>query len=88
MNKFFVLAVCVLAVVATLDAAATKFTTKYDNVNLDEILSNDRLFTSYTNCILDKGKCTTDGAELKSKFKLLNTVLNLTIVLLSSTIHK
>nr|WBU77201.1 chemosensory protein [Odontothrips loti] len=44
-----------------------KFTTKYDNVNVDEILANKRLLANYLNCILDKPKsrCTTDALELK-----------------------
>nr|QLI62041.1 chemosensory protein 10 [Streltzoviella insularis] len=41
------------------------YTTKYDNVNLDEILASDRLLTGYINCLLDKGPCTPDGKELK-----------------------
>ncbi len=68
MNKIVLFSLCALAVVATSEAAAAKFTTKYDNVNLDEILSNERLFKQYTDCILDKGKCTTDGGELKSEY--------------------
>lgn len=45
----------------------TKYTTKYDNIDIDQILSNDRLFTNYYNCLLDKGKCSPDGQELKSE---------------------
>lgn len=44
-----------------------KYTTKYDNIDLDEILSNDRLLTNYFKCIMDTGKCTPDGQELRSK---------------------
>ncbi|XP_063830604.1 ejaculatory bulb-specific protein 3-like [Ostrinia nubilalis] len=42
------------------------YTTKYDGVNLDEILENDRLLTSYVNCLLETGPCTPDGKELKN----------------------
>ncbi|KAG7211583.1 hypothetical protein KM043_010839 [Ampulex compressa] len=45
--------------------AAGKYTTKYDNIDLDEILRSDRLLKNYVNCLLDKGKCTPDGKELK-----------------------
>uniref|UniRef100_A0A8D8U1L7 Ejaculatory bulb-specific protein 3 n=1 Tax=Cacopsylla melanoneura TaxID=428564 RepID=A0A8D8U1L7_9HEMI len=57
-----------LLVVAQLcaGAATKKYTTKYDNVDIDQILSNDRLFNSYYNCLLDKGSCTPDAAELKT----------------------
>ena len=56
------------AVVVTLEAAPDKFSTKYDNVNLDEVMSNEKLLMNYYNCIMDKGKCTPDGSELRSKF--------------------
>lgn len=48
-----------------------KYTTKYDNVDLQEIIHNERLLKNYVDCLLDKGKCTPDGLELKSKFKTL-----------------
>ncbi|XP_074036743.1 ejaculatory bulb-specific protein 3-like [Leptinotarsa decemlineata] len=44
---------------------ADKYTTKYDNVDIDTILKSDRLLKNYVNCLLDKGHCTPDGAELK-----------------------
>lgn len=67
MNKFIAFSLCVLATATTLEAAATQFTTKYDNVNIDEILTNERLLQKYIDCVLDKGKCTADGQELKSE---------------------
>nr|XP_022911078.1 ejaculatory bulb-specific protein 3-like [Onthophagus taurus] len=45
--------------------AAEKYTTKYDNINIDDILNNKRLLKGYTNCVLDKGPCSPDGAELR-----------------------
>lgn len=39
----------------------------YDGIDLDEILTNDRLLAGYVNCLLEKGPCTPDGKELKSK---------------------
>lgn len=47
--------------------AEDKYTTKYDNIDIDEILRSDRLLKNYINCILNRGRCTSDGAELKSK---------------------
>ncbi|XP_013162724.1 PREDICTED: ejaculatory bulb-specific protein 3-like [Papilio xuthus] len=44
---------------------APTYTTKYDNVNLDEVLASERLLTGYVNCLLDQGPCTPDGKELK-----------------------
>lgn len=43
------------------------YTTKYDGVDLDEILASERLLAGYVNCLLDKGPCTPDGKELKSE---------------------
>ncbi|CAG9563986.1 unnamed protein product [Danaus chrysippus] len=43
-----------------------KYTDKYDNINLQEILDNKKLLHAYVNCILDKGKCSPEGKELKA----------------------
>ncbi|XP_063540201.1 allergen Tha p 1-like isoform X3 [Cydia strobilella] len=64
MMKYFVL-LCV----ASLALAEEKYTDKYDNIDLDEILDNKRLLQAYVNCILDKGKCTPEGKELKDTVK-------------------
>nr|AUF72995.1 chemosensory protein [Anoplophora chinensis] len=58
---------CLSVVIVLLSGYANtqKFTDKYDNVNLDQILRNDRLLINYVNCLLDKGRCTADGLELK-----------------------
>ncbi|KAF3426264.1 hypothetical protein E2986_13338 [Frieseomelitta varia] len=45
--------------------ADQKYTTKYDNIDLDSILNSDRLLNNYVNCLLDVGSCTPDGKELK-----------------------
>lgn len=62
--------IAIVAVVAALIVCAVarpeeKYTTKYDGVDLDEILKSDRLFNNYFKCMMDKGKCTPDGSELK-----------------------
>lgn len=44
-----------------------KYTTKYDNVDLDTIIKNDRLLRSYIECVLGKRGCTKDGEVLKGK---------------------
>ncbi|KAJ8925792.1 hypothetical protein NQ315_009642 [Exocentrus adspersus] len=63
--KAFLVFAGVLAVVVCARAAENKYTTKYDNVDLDEIIKSERLLKNYVNCLLDKGKCTPDGTELK-----------------------
>nr|WBW64315.1 CSP5 [Frankliniella intonsa] len=54
-----------LAALAALALAEDKYTNKFDNVNVDDILKNQRLLDNYFKCLMDKGRCTPDGAELK-----------------------
>ncbi|XP_076248902.1 ejaculatory bulb-specific protein 3-like [Calliopsis andreniformis] len=54
---FLTVVVCALA--------NERYTTKYDNIDLDQILKSDRLLNNYVNCLLDQGSCTPDGKELK-----------------------
>nr|UTN00846.1 chemosensory protein [Semanotus bifasciatus] len=56
----FVVALCGIAL-----ARPDGYTTKYDNVDLQEIIKNDRLLRNYVDCLLGKKKCTNDGEELK-----------------------
>lgn len=67
MMKFLAAAVVCCAVIMMTRAAHIKYTLKYDNVNLDEVLSNQRLLTNYFKCLVDVGKCTPEGEELKRK---------------------
>lgn len=61
--------VCIIVVTMTvIQAAPQKYTNKFDNINVDEILGNDRLLSSYFKCLMDTGKCTPEGEELKSKY--------------------
>nr|AAM77025.1 chemosensory protein [Rhyparobia maderae] len=64
--------VCLLLVAVAFSQAARlrredkpSYTTKYDNIDLDEILGSKRLLNNYFNCLLDKGPCTPDGKELR-----------------------
>nr|ADP65808.1 hypothetical protein [Locusta migratoria] len=61
MQKYTLLPACLVA-------AAAAYTTKYDNIDLDEILHNDRLLKKYHECLLadDDASCTPDGKELKA----------------------
>ncbi|XP_050681480.1 allergen Tha p 1-like [Leptidea sinapis] len=61
--------VCFVALFAFVSARPELYTDRYDNVDLDEILSNRRLLIPYVKCILDQGKCSPDGKELKSHIK-------------------
>ncbi|KAJ8925788.1 hypothetical protein NQ315_009638 [Exocentrus adspersus] len=70
-------AVTVLAVLISL-AASDKYTTKYDNIDLDEIIKSDRLMKNYMDCVMERGNCTPDGTELKKNIPdaLLNECEN------------
>lgn len=72
MKQFVVLVSVLVAAVSLSDAARSrrdeKYTTKYDNVDLDEILATDRLLNSYIKCLLDTGRCTAEGIELKCEY--------------------
>ncbi|XP_026816986.1 ejaculatory bulb-specific protein 3-like [Rhopalosiphum maidis] len=56
---------CVATTMTVVQTAPAKYTNKYDNVNIDEILNNDRLVASYFKCLMDTGKCTPEGEEIK-----------------------
>jgi hypothetical protein len=38
-----------------------------DNIDVDQVLKNDRILSNYIKCLLDKGPCTQEGRDLKSK---------------------
>lgn len=44
-----------------------KYTTKYDDIDVDQILTSKRLLSNYIKCLLEEGPCTAEGKELKSK---------------------
>lgn len=69
MNKLLLaVAFCIATTMTVVQTAPAKYTTKYDNVNIDDILNNDRLVTSYFKCLMETGKCTPEGEEIKRKY--------------------
>ncbi|CAG4947241.1 unnamed protein product [Colias eurytheme] len=61
---------CVLGLIAVAAALPQlQYTDRFDNINIEEILGNPRLLKAYINCVLDKGKCTNEGRELKSHIR-------------------
>jgi hypothetical protein len=68
--KTFVLVAFAVVVGLACARPDEKYTTKYDNVDLDEILKSDRLLKNYFNCLMERGTCTPDGEELRSKLIL------------------
>ncbi|XP_076302654.1 ejaculatory bulb-specific protein 3-like [Lasioglossum baleicum] len=53
------------ALFAIVCVTAENYTTKYDDVDVDRILQNNRILTNYIKCMLDEGPCTNEGRELK-----------------------
>ncbi|XP_050425056.1 ejaculatory bulb-specific protein 3-like [Adelges cooleyi] len=45
--------------------AEEKYTSKYDNFDVEQVLNNQRILTSYVKCMMDEGSCTNEGRELK-----------------------
>ncbi|CAK1552544.1 unnamed protein product [Leptosia nina] len=68
MKLVIILIVCLACAYARPETSDT-YTDKYDGIELDDILSNRRLFLPYVQCILEKGKCSPEGRELKSHIK-------------------
>lgn len=58
----------VAAVCLGLAAADKMYTSKFDNVDVDNVLSNNRILTNYIKCLMEKGSCTPEGRELKSEY--------------------
>ncbi|KAK9877415.1 hypothetical protein WA026_018528 [Henosepilachna vigintioctopunctata] len=56
---------CVISVVVVHSKPGNTYTTKFDNVNIDDILKSDRLINSYFKCLMTGRGCTPDGAELR-----------------------
>lgn len=65
MRSIFVIIFIAICVVV---AAEEKLSSKYDDIDVDKILQNNRVLTNYIKCILGEGSCTAEGRELKSKF--------------------
>ncbi|XP_057338191.1 allergen Tha p 1-like [Microplitis mediator] len=41
------------------------YSTKYDNIDINSVIKNERLLNNYVGCLMDEKPCTPDGAELK-----------------------
>ncbi len=46
----------------------TTYTTKFDNINLDEILSSKRTMKNYMTCLTENKLCSPEGTELRSTY--------------------
>lgn len=43
---------------------------RYNNLNIDQILSSDRLVSNYVECLLSRKPCPPEGKDLKRKYLL------------------
>lgn len=59
---------CVVVFISSCYGAEQKYDSKFDNINLDEILGNKRVLSNYVKCIMDEGPCTPEGREFRSKY--------------------
>ncbi|XP_049817280.1 ejaculatory bulb-specific protein 3 isoform X2 [Aethina tumida] len=64
-NTTSIILVAIIPLVLCALPQERKYTTKYDDIDLDEIIQNERILKKYIDCLLDRGKCTRDGMILK-----------------------
>ncbi|CAK9806583.1 Ejaculatory bulb-specific protein 3 [Anthophora quadrimaculata] len=64
-NNKMKISLLLFALVAIICVTAEKYSSKYDDVDVDRILQNNRVLTNYIKCMLDEGPCTNEGRELK-----------------------
>ncbi|KAK9892195.1 hypothetical protein WA026_019000 [Henosepilachna vigintioctopunctata] len=63
--KYFKLILFFFMICATSINAEVTYTNKYDKIDIDALIKNERLLKHYVNCLLDREKCRPDGEELK-----------------------
>lgn len=64
--------VCLLCLSSVL---GQKYSSKYDDIEIDQILSNKRVLNNYIKCILDEGPCTPDGREFRGEYIFNSNIL-------------
>ncbi|XP_059060734.1 uncharacterized protein LOC131853732 [Achroia grisella] len=60
--KQILLCLCALTALAS---CAAQYYNRYENVNADVIIQNDRILLAYYKCVMDKGPCNKDGKNFK-----------------------
>ncbi|XP_025413202.1 ejaculatory bulb-specific protein 3-like [Sipha flava] len=65
MVKLIVAIVCCIVLATPMIQADDIYTSKYDNINVDDILKSDRLVSNYFQCLMDNGACPQEGNLLK-----------------------
>lgn len=45
---------------------------RFDKINIDQVLSNERVLNSHLKCFLNEGPCVQQSRDLKSEYELLS----------------
>lgn len=64
MKAVFLLCALVVAIHARPEE---QYTSKYDSLDVKEMVKNKRLIDAYFKCVMDQGPCTPEGKELRCK---------------------
>lgn len=64
--KYFAAALLVACFIALASSQAVK-PLSLETIDLENTLKNDKLVRRYIDCVLDKGRCDTNGKDLKGK---------------------
>ena len=69
-NKSLIAGVLCLIALQCVVVLADRYTSRYDNIDLDSILGNQRALNVMVKCLLEKGPCSPEGKELRCKIRL------------------
>ncbi|XP_021913269.1 putative odorant-binding protein A10 isoform X2 [Zootermopsis nevadensis] len=65
-NKPLVVALWCLLTLVSVVLTAERYSARYDKIDLDAILTNDRALGAIIRCILEKGPCSPEGKDIKT----------------------
>lgn len=65
---YILVSIFIIYLALTCKAAEQQYTNKYDNIDIDKILGNERVLTQYYKCLMGEGACTNEGRELKRTY--------------------
>ena len=74
MSKSFVVCLALCALASLVFAAEELYDDKYDYINVDDIIANDRIRNQYFNCFLEKGPCLTPDAKFFKGSRTLHAI--------------
>lgn len=68
MAVWAVMVVLGLGLAESAKRSSSNYTTRFDSIDVIAVLNNERILKRYIDCALEKGPCTAEGRELKSKY--------------------